>query len=156
MIIRPYAPPQKTYRRKPMRKIDQIIVHCTATPPGREVTVEEIRRWHRARGFADVGYHYIIHLDGSVSEGRPLKQVGAHCTGHNKHSIGVAYVGGCAADGRLSQDTRTPAQRVSLRALVRRLLVEYPGATVHGHREFAAKDCPCFDVRQWIDNDMTP
>ena len=77
-----------------MRPITEIIIHCTATPEGREFSIDDIRRWHRARGFADVGYHFVIHLDGSVSTGRPLTQAGAHCAGHNNNSIGVAYVGG--------------------------------------------------------------
>ena len=82
-----------------MRKIDDIIIHCTATAEGRDVSVADIRRWHKARGFVDVGYHYVVYLDGSVHEGRPLAQVGAHCRGHNAHSVGVCYVGGLAADG---------------------------------------------------------
>lgn len=76
-----------------MRKIDDIIIHCTATAEGRDVSVADIRRWHKARGFVDVGYHYVVYLDGSVHEGRPLAQVGAHCRGHNAHSVGVCYVG---------------------------------------------------------------
>ena len=140
--------------RPTVRTIDKIIIHCTATPVGREVTVDEVRRWHRERGFADIGYHYLIHLDGRVSPGRPLRQMGAHCTNHNMHSIGIAYVGGLARDCRTSMDTRTPAQRKALRGLVGQLLRDYPGATVHGHREFAVKDCPCFDVQQWIKDEM--
>ena len=77
-----------------MRKIDEIIIHCSATAEGRNFTVEDVRRWHKARGFVDVGYHYLVYLDGSVHVGRPLAQVGAHCLGHNAHSIGVCYIGG--------------------------------------------------------------
>ena len=130
-----------------MRQITEIIIHCTATPEGRDYTIDDIRRWHVARGFADVGYHYVIHLDGSVSRGRPLTQQGAHCTGHNSNSIGVAYVGGVAADGKTSKDTRTEKQRVALRNIVRDLLTQFPRATTHGHREFAKKACPSFDVQ---------
>ncbi|MBO5749348.1 MAG: N-acetylmuramoyl-L-alanine amidase, partial [Bacteroidaceae bacterium] len=75
-----------------MRRIDKIIVHCTATPEGREVSVKEIDRWHRERGFKCIGYHYVIGLDGKVSEGRPIEEIGAHCTGQNSHSVGVCYV----------------------------------------------------------------
>lgn len=82
------------------------------------MSVADIRRWHKARGFVDVGYHYVVYLDGSVHEGRPLAQVGAHCRGHNAHSVGVCYVGGLAADGRTPKDTRTTRQRVALEALV--------------------------------------
>ena len=130
-----------------MRHIDQIIIHCTATPEGRNYSLDDLRRWHRARGFADVGYHYVIHLDGSVSKGRPLSQPGAHCAGHNNNSIGVAYVGGLAADKKTPKDTRTGSQKASLRNLLRELHTQFPKATVHGHRDFAPKACPCFDVK---------
>lgn len=130
-----------------MRTINEIIIHCTATPAGRLVTVADIRRWHRARGFTDIGYHYLVALDGSVHVGRPLSVAGAHCLGHNAHSIGVCYVGGLDAAGQPA-DTRTEQQRRALRELVRGLRQRYPAATVHGHNEFAQKACPCFDVRK--------
>lgn len=129
-----------------MRKIDKIIVHCTATPEGRDVTVEEITRWHRARGFRTIGYHYLVRLDGTICPGRPENEIGAHCKGKNARSVGICYAGGLASDGKTPKDTRTPAQRASLRRLVAELRLRYPRATVHGHREFAAKACPCFDV----------
>ena len=129
-----------------MRKISKIIVHCSATPAGRDVSVAEIDRWHRARGFNEIGYHYVIGLDGQVHRGRAVEKVGAHCSGHNAESIGVCYIGGVMADGRTPADTRTAAQRVALRQLVDMLSRRFPGATVHGHREFAAKACPSFDV----------
>lgn len=128
-----------------MRKITQIIIHCSATPAGRKVTVADIDRWHRARGFNGIGYHYLIDLEGNVHPGRPLDLAGAHCSGHNAHSIGICYVGGCNA-AMQPADTRTPPQKQALRALVHTLLQRFPGATVHGHREFAAKACPSFDV----------
>lgn len=128
-----------------MRKIDKIIIHCTATPEGRGVTVADVTRWHKARGFRTIGYHYLIYMDGSVHQGRPLAEVGAHCTGHNARSIGVCYVGGCDREMR-PKDTRTPAQRVALRKLVAELQRRFPGASIHGHREFAAKACPSFDI----------
>lgn len=130
-----------------MRKIKEIIVHCTATPAGREVTVADVTRWHKARGFRTIGYHYLIRLDGSMEKGRNVEEAGAHCTGHNRESIGVCYVGGLDKKSLRPADTRTPAQRESLRELVRRLKARYPGATVHAHREFAAKACPCFDIK---------
>ncbi len=129
-----------------MRKINRIIIHCTATLEGREVTVKDIDRWHRDRGFAGIGYHYVIYLDGTVHEGRPLERVGAHCRGQNAHSIGIVYVGGLTSDGTTPKDTRTDAQRAALHTLVSRLREQFPAATVHGHREFAAKACPCFNV----------
>lgn len=129
-----------------MRQIDMIIVHCTATPAGREVSVAEVDRWHRARGFRSIGYHYLVGLDGSVAVGRPEAQTGAHCAGHNARSIGVCYVGGLDSKGRPA-DTRTAQQRSALRRLLTALRRRYPGAAIHGHREFTAKACPCFDAR---------
>ena len=133
-----------------VRKIDKIILHCAATTEGKDFTVADIDRWHRARKFNGIGYHYVIYRDGSVHPGRSLSTAGAHCTGHNANSIGVCYIGGCAADGKTPRDTRTPAQRTALATLVRDLLRQYPGATVHGHNEFAAKACPSFDVQRWL------
>ena len=129
-----------------MRQITQLIIHCSATPEGKDYTVADIDRWHRQRGFKMIGYHYVIYRDGSIHTGRPLEMVGAHCTGHNTHSVGICYIGGLAPNGR-AKDTRTPEQKDSLWTLVQALLKQFPNATVHGHREFANKDCPCFDVK---------
>lgn len=128
-----------------MRRVTKIIVHCTATPAGREVSVAEVDGWHRAQGFRCIGYHYLVGLDGSVHAGRPEHEVGAHCKGQNDCSVGVAYVGGLDADGNPA-DTRTPQQRDALKRLIVELRKRYAGATVHGHREFAVKACPCFDA----------
>ena len=132
--------------KKSKRVINEIIVHCTATPEGREVTVEEITKWHKQRGFTTIGYHYVVYLDGSVHEGRSVDVSGAHCTGHNSHSIGVCYVGGLAKDGKTPKDTRTDKQREGLAWLIKSLKDVYPRAVVHGHREYASKACPCFDA----------
>ena len=129
-----------------MRQINEIIIHCAATREGRDFTVEDITRWHKARGFATIGYHYVIYRDGSIHEGRPLEQIGAHCVGHNKHSIGICYIGGCASDGKTPKDTRTPEQKEALLALLRHLKARFPNATIHGHRDFAAKACPSYDA----------
>lgn len=128
------------------RTITEIIVHCTATAEGRGYNVADITRWHKARGFATIGYHYVVYRDGTIHAGRDVNAIGAHCTGHNAHSIGVCYVGGCAADGKTPKDTRTGAQKTALVALLKRLRSIYPQATIHGHREFAAKACPSFDA----------
>lgn len=128
------------------RPITELIVHCSATPAGRDVTASDIRRWHREeRGFADIGYHFVVRLDGKVECGRPLAVVGAHCRGHNSRSVGVCYVGGIGSDGRPA-DTRTPAQRQALLGLLTALRRRFPGASIHGHRDFAAKGCPSFDA----------
>ena len=129
-----------------MRTINEIIIHCSATPAGMDIGAKEIDRWHKQRGFKRIGYHYVIRLNGQVEEGRQLKDQGAHCEGHNAHSVGICYVGGLDAQ-RHPCDTRTPQQKESLRHLVAALQVMYPKATIHGHNEFANKACPCFDVR---------
>ena len=130
------------------RRIDKIILHCSATPEGKDYTVEQIRQWHLARGFSDIGYHLVIYRDGSIHKGRPIEQVGAHTTGQNAHSIGICLIGGCAADGKTPKDTRTEAQRAALIKLVGELKASYPSASVHGHNEFAAKACPSFNVQK--------
>lgn len=130
-----------------MRKINKIIVHCSATPEGRDNTIEDIDKWHKARGWKGVGYHYVIHLDGSIHPGRDEDEVGAHCAGYNSKSIGVCYIGGLAKDCSTPKDTRTEEQKQSLLDLLTELKERYPSATIHGHREFAAKACPCFDAK---------
>lgn len=128
------------------RRIDKIIVHCSATPEGKDFTVKDIDRWHRQRGFSGIGYHAVVYRNGSVEWGRPIPQVGAHCTGQNSNSIGVCYIGGVASDGKTPKDTRTPEQKQSLRELIGYLLERFPNATVHGHYEFANKACPSFKI----------
>lgn len=129
-----------------MRKISELIWHCTATPEGREVSVAEIDRWHRERGWSGIGYHRVVHLDGSVSEGRPEAKVGAHVAGRNTGTLGYVYVGGVERDGRTPKDTRTPAQKATMRRLTQEAIAKYKLTKISGHREYAAKACPCFDA----------
>lgn len=129
-----------------MRKITKLIVHCSATRQGLNVTPEQIDSWHRKRGFRCIGYHYVITIDGTVHTGRPVNQIGAHCKGQNFESIGICYVGGIGADGKPA-DTRTEAQRHALAGLIKELKAKHPLATIHGHNEFANKACPCFSVK---------
>lgn len=129
-----------------MRKINKIIIHCSATPEGKDFTVADITRWHKAEGYNTIGYHYVVYRDGSVHAGRSEDVVGAHCKGYNSNSIGVCYIGGLTADGKKTKDTRTDAQKAALSTLVGKLKAKYPSAKVHGHRDFAAKACPCFDA----------
>lgn len=129
------------------RNIKMIIVHCSATPEGKDFTVSQIRQWHLQRGFSDIGYHYVIYRDGTVHTGRAESVSGAHCTGYNTISIGVCYIGGCGSDGRTPKDTRTVAQKAALIKLLKELKAKYPKATIHGHREFANKACPSFDAK---------
>lgn len=131
-----------------MRTITLIIIHCSATPEGKDYTVQDIDRWHKARGWKGIGYHYVIYRDGSIHKGRPEEQVGAHCQNHNKHSIGICYIGGTreVRDPITPCDTRTEAQKRSLRALLTKLKRSYPRALIMGHNVFANKACPCFDA----------
>lgn len=131
---------------KSRRRITEIIVHCTATPEGKDYTTKDITSWHKQRGFSTIGYHYVVYRDGSVHTGRDVNVAGAHCTGHNAHSIGVCYVGGLAKDGKTPKDTRTNVQKASLEILLRKLRTLYPTAKIYGHNTFSAKACPCFDA----------
>lgn len=131
-----------------MRAIKKIIVHCADTPEGRDDRAADIKRWHtEERGWNDIGYHYVVDLDGTIEPGRPIEKAGAHCTGHNADSIGVCYIGGC--DKKMQpKDTRTDAQKASLLLLLKYLVAKYPGVTIYGHRDFANKSCPSFDAKK--------
>ena len=152
-----------------MRTITLIVLHCSATRTTQRYTFRQCREDHRKRGWKDIGYHFYISRDGQVHEGRPLWQEGAHCCGHNKHSVGICYEGGLDATGEPA-DTRTAAQRHSLRALLERLMGMFPSAIILGHRDILqvpsghdpedlsflknghsnpatwTKHCPCFDA----------
>jgi N-acetylmuramoyl-L-alanine amidase len=131
-----------------MRALNEIIVHCSATVEGKDYTVAQIRDWHvKGNGWKDIGYHYVIYRDGSVHPGRPLEQVGSHVAGRNTGTIGICYVGG--VDARMQpKDTRTLAQIESLGRLISDLLRRFPSIRmVSGHRDYAAKACPCFNAR---------
>ncbi|MDE6557081.1 MAG: N-acetylmuramoyl-L-alanine amidase [Duncaniella sp.] len=129
-----------------MRKINKIIIHSTATPAGRHVSVAEINAWHLAKGYDGIGYHFVVLLDGTVCPGRPVEKVGAHCYGHNSDSVGVVYVGGVAPDGKTPLDTRTPAQKQALRLTVSDLKSRFPAARVYAHRDLRPTACPSFDI----------
>ena len=131
-----------------MRTIDKIIIHCSATPEGRDISTETIRSWHvKGNGWSDIGYHFVIELDGAVKNGRALHKMGAHTRGENAHSIGVCYVGGIDKN-KNAKDTRTDAQKNSLNKLISALMLDHSEASVHGHNEFSAKACPSFDVQK--------
>lgn len=131
-----------------MRRIDKIIIHCSATPEGKNYSVATIRKWHvEGRGWSDIGYHYIIDTLGDIYDGRPVEKMGAHTKGQNANSIGVCYIGGIDADGN-PKDTRNKAQIHALKTIVKDLLTLYPNATIHGHNEFANKACPSFIVSE--------
>ena len=129
-----------------MRRITLIVVHCSANKAGSALRMADIDRYHRSLGWIGCGYHYVIPTDGTIEAGRPEEMVGAHCQNHNKHSIGVCYIGGLSADGS-PMDTRTEAQRAALLKLLTDLHRRYPRALIVGHRDLNPhKACPCFDV----------
>lgn len=147
------------------RKIDYLVVHTTATREGQHITVDDIRRWHMNKGWSDIGYHYVVYLDGTIKEGRPVSKIGAHVKGFNRNSIGITYVGG--VDKNLTpKDTRTAAQKKALVELLRDLKSFYPTAVIQGHRDFSPdknrngiiepfewmKACPCFDAKKEYKN----
>lgn len=128
-----------------MRKITEIIVHCTATKPNVDWGVREIRNCHvNDKGYADIGYHFVVRRNGFIEKGRAEWRQGAHCYGHNRHSIGVCYVGGLNQQGE-AEDTRTEAQKRALRQLLGELVMKYK-CEIHGHNEYSSKKCPCFNA----------
>ena len=141
--------------KRSRRRIDLILVHCTATPEGKDYTVEDIRNWHKGQGWSDIGYHYIIYRDGSVHLGRDFDVAGSHCVGYNANSIGVVYVGGLEnipgkkVSDLPAKDTRTDAQKLALLDLLVKLRNLYPNAKIAGHRNYdkKGKRCPSFDAK---------
>lgn len=131
-----------------MRTVTLIIVHCTANRAGSALRMADIDRYHRFLGWLGCGYHYVIPTDGAIEPGRPEEFVGAHCRNHNRHSIGVAYVGGLACDGKTPCDTRTAAQKEALRKLLGDLHKRYPKALIVGRSDLDPKKpcCPGFDA----------
>jgi N-acetylmuramoyl-L-alanine amidase len=128
-----------------MRKINEILVHCSATPKGVAFDIHDIDRWHRDQGWTRVGYHWVCTLNGIWQQGRKEYEVGAHAYGYNKHSIGICYIGGMDIHNRVPKDTRTPMQKAALDAKIKELLAKYPTITkITGHRQYAAKACPSF------------
>ena len=129
-----------------MRTVTLIIVHCSAVRPGQRSSARDIDLWHRSQGYKSIGYHFVVRRDGTVETGRRPDEVGAHCAGHNRHSIGICYEGGLDAEGRPA-DTRMPEQRKALRELVERMHACFPEALIVGHHDLnPTKACPCFDA----------
>ncbi|MGM9805823.1 MAG: N-acetylmuramoyl-L-alanine amidase [Candidatus Aphodosoma sp.] len=147
-----------------MSGIRYLIIHCTATPEGREVTSDEIRRWHTGpvckggRGWKQVGYTDMVHLDGTVerlvgnNEDANVDpwEITNGAKSYNSVSRHIVYAGGCAKDGRTPKDTRTAAQRKAMAEYVRDFHRRFPDVRIIGHREVAAKACPSFDVQKWL------
>ncbi len=131
-----------------MRNLTRIIIHCSATREGQEVSVDTIRRWHENKGWADIGYHFVIGIDGTIHQGRDIDQIGAHTYRHNLDSIGICYVGGVEKDGKTPKDTMTEMQEIAMLELIKSLRVIFGKLNLHGHNEFSSKACPSFDVQE--------
>ena len=135
--------------KKSKRRIDYLVLHCSATKQGYEFDKKDIDRWHKNRGWSGIGYHYVVKLDGTVELGRDVHKIGAHVGGHNRYSIGICYIGGLDQNMK-PKDTRTPSQKRAIKALLRELRKFYPKTKIQGHRDFpkVAKACPCFDAKK--------
>lgn len=152
-----------TINFKQRTRTDWLVVHCSATRAAQDIGATDIRRWHLGRGWADIGYHYVIRRDGGIETGRPEDSAGAHVKGFNSTSVGICLVGGLNTDGK-PENNFTPAQFSSLAKLLGQLKRRYPKAHVRGHRDFSPdlnkdgtitpnefmKVCPCFDVQAWF------
>jgi len=130
-----------------MRPIDKIIVHCSATPRNKDFSAEDIRDWHvKGNGWDDIGYHFVVRLDGSIEYGRMVDKYGAHVKGDNYDSIGICYVGGKSRDMSEWEDTRTEEQKDSLVLLLKTLMKMHNKAKIYGHSDFSTKKCPSFNA----------
>ena len=128
-----------------------IVIHCSATRAIQDIGAKEIRSWHKAKGWRDIGYHFVIRRNGAVEKGRGVDEIGSHVQGYNAASVGICLVGGLNNDTYAPEANYTPAQWSALKTLVSSMLKKYPAAKVLGHRDFpkVAKACPCFDAKPW-------
>lgn len=135
--------------KKSTRNIKYIVLHCSATKEGVHFEKKDIDKWHKQQGWAEIGYNYVVLLDGTIQNGRDVNKVPAHVSGYNSNSIGICYIGGIDKN-QAAKDTRTAAQKKALKELVLELKKLYPNAIVQGHRDFpkVAKACPCFDAKK--------
>ena len=138
-------------------KVNTVWIHCAATRPewmaGADTLdkIAEIRAWHTARGWRDIGYHWIIDRDGTTKPGRPETMQGAHVAGHNQNSLGICLIGGHgSANTDTFADNYTPVQEAALRTLLGEIEARHGKVRVRGHNEVAAKACPGFDVQRWL------
>lgn len=131
-----------------VRNIERVILHCSATREGEDYTAEHIRQWHKGRGWSDIGYHFVVRLDGTIESGRPITKPGAHVKGHNKDSIGICYIGGLDQSGH-PKNTMTREQKSSIKTICRALVhVLNEPLSLHGHREYSTKACPSFEIAE--------
>lgn len=148
---------------------EAIVWHCSATPPSRNIGSADIDIMHKARGWDGIGYALVIRRDGRIEVGEDLKKAGAHAKGWNNKSIGIVLVGGVDADGK-AENNFTAEQWAAAKHVYEFVTLLYPTADHVGHRDLSPdtdadgriqrhefmKDCPCFSVKQWIENDLKP
>lgn len=147
------------------KKLKYLVIHCTATPEGREVSAADIKRWHTSappvgRGWKQVGYTDLFHLDGTVerlvanNEDANVDpwEITNGAAGYNSISRHIVYAGGCEAHTQKAKDTRTPAQREAMKRYVLDFHRKHPTVKIVGHYQLAAKACPSFDVEQWLES----
>lgn len=137
---------------KPIQSVDLIVVHCSATRATDDIGAKDIDRWHKQRGWFEIGYHYVIRRDGTIEKGRPDDKPGAHARGYNHKSLGICLAGGVAPNGKTPENNFTPHQFASLATLLKQLKAKHPNAEILGHRDLPGvnKACPSFDVREWL------
>lgn len=138
-----------------MRKINEIIVHCAETRADQMISAADINQWHKKRNWKCIGYHFFIKRDGTIEKGRDISEEGAHCYGHNRHSIGICYAGGIAyhGDEKVYVDNRTPEQIRAMFYLIQILMMTIPSIKkVVGHNKYANVACPCFDAEAEYSN----
>lgn len=140
------------------KKTDHIVIHCSATRAIQKIGAADIRKWHLAKGWKDIGYHFVIRRDGKVEKGRGVDEIGSHVAGHNVNSLGICLVGGLNNDTYKPEANYTAAQWATLKVLILSLLKKYPKAKVLGHRDFPGvqKACPCFDAKVWAKKQGLP
>lgn len=136
---------------KPIREIEYLVIHCSATPEDMDIGVQEIKLWHLQRGFRDVGYHKVIRRDGTIENGRSEDVPGAHARGYNEKSLAVCLVGGTESDKRTPEANFTHAQWDALEEVIKMWKAVNPDAQVLGHRDLpnVSKSCPSFDAVEW-------
>lgn len=148
-----------------MGRLKYLVIHCTATPEGREVSAADIRRWHTSpvsaggRGWKQVGYTDLVHLDGTVERLVDNNEdawvdnweITNGAAGYNSVSRHVVYAGGCDRSMK-PKDTRTAAQRTALERYAKDFHRRFPDVRIVGHNELAAKACPGFDVQAWLES----
>lgn len=128
----------------------RVTLHCSDSPNGQKISVDEIRKWHVARGFSDVGYHWVVYPDGTLDPGRPESLIGAHVKGANQGNLGICLNG---------RDKFTRAQFETLDKLLRRIFRQHDilASNLFCHYQFASavaqgKTCPnikVYDLHTW-------